>query len=398
MVTIEAPAARGRWRGAAIGAGVIALALTVGWWGWSRWRAGGLRAEAGRAAGRGEWARAGDLLDRLAWYAPRDRQVLGLRVRAAFGRGDPLGAARFLATTPDSAPEAVDARLSAGRIFLESFRPREAEAALRDGLRIDPEADDLRLALLAVLGSQYRGREYEAEAWALLDRGREPVKALRLLAQAAPAIPADTFARTADLGDVLLRCHEADPDDPHARLALAHFERGRGRVAEALALLAPLLAAPPAPPEATLEWVACLLDEGEIERLDPLFTRPPESLRGLAALWILRGEWARRGGRDVDALDDYREAVRLDPRPADAHYRLARALQAVGDEAGAARERAAARAARELIDLVATIPDRPRDPAPLDRAASLCAEAGRDREARAWRSLAARSGARRAPR
>ena len=62
-----------------------------------------------------------------------------------------------------------------------------------------------RQALIAILAVQHRSRDYEAEAWALFDRGGEPIKALRLLAEAAPTIPPDTFARTADLGDVLRR-------------------------------------------------------------------------------------------------------------------------------------------------------------------------------------------------
>src|SRR5690348_17702038 len=49
------------------------------------------------------------------------------------------------------------------------------------------------------------------------------------LHDALPILPPDTFTRSADLGDVLRQCLAADADDPHTRLALAHFERGRGR-------------------------------------------------------------------------------------------------------------------------------------------------------------------------
>ena len=241
------------------------------------------------------------LLDRLSWYKPDDRNVLHLQVQAALGRGEPAVAARLLARVPSSAPDAVEARLAQGRLLMEAFLPREAEAAFRDCLRLDPEADAARLALIAILAVQRRSRDYEAEAWALFDRGGEPLKALRLLAQAGPAIPPDTFTRSADLGDVLRRCLAADADDPHTRLALAHFERGRGRIDEALRLLEPCLRDPPSSPEAVLEWAACLLDEGEVDRLRPLFEDPADSLRGLASFWLLRGEWARRQGLEDDA-------------------------------------------------------------------------------------------------
>jgi len=275
-----------------------------------------------------------------------------------------------------------------GRLLMQAFRPRAAEAAFRDCLRIDPGSDAARLALIAILAVQHRSRDYEAEAWSLLAHGVEPIKALRLLAQAAPAIPSDTFTRTADEGDVLRRCLAADPHDPHTRIALARFERGRGRVDEALRLLEPCLRQPSAPPEASLEWAACLLDQGELDRLRPLFGHPEGRVRGLGSFWLLRGEWARRLGLDAEALASYREAVRLEPRSPDARYRLGLALRDAGPEA--ARFLGAAQKARELKDAVAQVPDRSRDPAQLAHVGRLCAELGRDREARAWFNLALR--------
>ena len=124
------------------------------------------------------------------------------------------------------------------------------------------------------------------------------------------------------MGDVLRRCLIADADDEHTRLALAHFERGRGRIDEALRLLEPSLRTAPANPEVVLEWAACLLDEGEGDRLRSLFENPEDSLRGLGSFWLLRGEWARRQGLEAEALENYREAIRLDPRSPDAYYRL----------------------------------------------------------------------------
>lgn len=370
---------------------VTAVAILAGgaWSAWSAWRSADLREKARAAAIRADWDRAAALLGRLAWYSPRDRKILGLRVQAALGRGDPIAAARLLALVPDSSPDAADARLSRGRLLIQAFRLREAEVAFRDCLRIDPSRDEARLALIAILAVQHRARDYEAEAWALHDRGSEPIKALRLLAQAAPAIPPDTFTRTADMGDVLRRCLEADGDDRQTRLALARFERGRGEIDAALRLLEPAIRGPSVDPETWLEWAACLLDEGEAEPLRPRFEHPEPTMRGLGEFWLLRGEWARRLGRDAEALDNYREAIRLDPRSADAYYRLGTALRDAGPEAARCRE--VARKARELKDVVAGVSDRSRDPGQLAHVGDLCREIGRDREARAWYALALRS-------
>ncbi len=388
MPAILSPKSPARWRPPVIAAVVSGALLGAGWMGWAAWRSSDLSARAGAAAGRGDWVRAGVLLERLAWYRPDDLGVLNMRVQAALGRGDAVAAAVLLARVPASAPGAVEARLTQGRLLMEAFRPRAAEAAFRDCLRLDPRADEARLALIAILAVQGRGRDYDAEAWALFEKGGEPIKALRLLAQSSPAIPPDTFTRTADLGDVLRRCLDADPDDPNTRLAVARFERKRGRTDDALRVLEPCLRTRPVDPEATLEWAACLLDEGEHDPLHALFEHPEESMKGRASFWSLRGEWARRTGRNSEALDNHREAVRLDPRSPDARYRLGLALGDAGPEAARCRE--VARQARELKDLVAHISDRSRDTVRFNRVGRLCAEMGRTRETRAWFALSLR--------
>ena len=383
------PKTIGRRQAPMIATAVVGVLLAAGWPAWSTWRSADLWGRARAAAGLADWERTETLLDRLTWYDPVNRDVLGLRVQAALGRGDLVAAARLSARVPASAPDAVAARFTAGRLFIQAFRPREAEAALRDCLRLDPDSDAARLALIAILALQHRSREYEAEAWAMFERRGEPIKALRLLAQAGPAIPPDTFARTADMGDVLRRCLAADPEDLRTRLALARFERERGGIDDALRLLEPCLTTSPLDPQATLEWAACLLDEGELELPRPQFEHPSDSLRGLASFWLLRGEWARRQGLNADVLDNYREAIRLDPRSADAYYRLGIALGNLEPEAARCLE--VARKARELKDAVAEVSDRSRDPVPFVRIGRLCAEIGRDREAEAWFVLALRS-------
>jgi tetratricopeptide (TPR) repeat protein len=369
-----------------IGPAVGGMLLAAGWMVWTAWRSADLRARAQSAASRADWDRTAKLLDRLSWYNPDDRNVLRLRVQAALGRGDLVVAARLLARVRSSAAEAVEARLAQGRLLIRAFLLREAEAAFRDCLRLDPKADEARLALIAILAVQRRGSDYETEAWALLKKGAEPIKALRLLAQAAPAIPPDTFTRTADMGDVLRRCLAADPDDPNTRVALAHFERNRGRIDEALRLLEPCLLHPDSNPRAVLEWAACLLDDGELDRLRSLFEHPADSVRGLGEFWLLRGEWVRRKGLETESLDNYREAIRLDPRCSEAYYRLGLALREAGPEATRCLE--VSQKARNLKDCVARISDHSRDPDQLVRAGRICAEIGRYREARAWFSVA----------
>jgi tetratricopeptide (TPR) repeat protein len=159
-------------------------------------------------------------------------------------------------------------------------------------------------------------------------------------------------------------------------------------------VIEPCLLNPESRTRALLEWAACLLEDGELDRLRPLFERPTDALRGIGAFWLLHGEWARRQGLEAEALDNYREAIRLDPRSADAHYRLGLALRQTGPEATRCLE--VAQKARDLKNLVAQISDRSRDTERLVRAGRLCADIGRYREARAWFSVALKSNPRHA--
>lgn len=389
MSAISPPKARGGSQLLWIAFAIALVLLPAGWMGWLAWRSDSLRAGAAAAVERQDWDRAGDLLGRLDWYDPDNLDDLSLRVQVAIGRGDPVAAARLLDRVPAGAPGAVEARLSQGRMLIEAFRPREAEAALRACLRLDPDSDAARLTLIAIYAIQRRDRDYEAEAWTLARRGAEPIKALRLIAQAAPAIPPDTLTRTADEGDVLRRCLAAE-DDVRTRVALAYFERRRGRIDEALALIGPCLESDPDDPDVVVEWASCLLDDGRLEPVRATFESPSEALRGRASFWMLRGEWARRQGKAAEALESYREAVRLDPRSPDARYRLGMALREAGPEAQAEADRCLdyVRRARELKDAVAQVSNRSRDPDQLADIGRRCAEMGRDREARAWYGLA----------
>ena len=136
-----------------------------------------------------------------------------------------------------------------------------------------------------------------------------------------------------------------------------------------------------------LEWAACLLDEGEVDRLRPLFEDPADSLRGLGVSSGCSGASgpADRGWRTT-RLANYREAIRLDPRSPDAYHRLGLALREAGPEAARCLE----------VSQKAARPEgcRGADPGPLVHSRSTrprrttLHEIGRHREARAWFSLA----------
>ncbi len=369
-----------------ITAACLIAAVAAGWLILASRQADSLRSQARAAMFRSAWEEADGLLNRLAWYRPQDREVLNMRVRTALQLNQPVKAARLLARIPGDSAETAGIRLQQARLLIQAFRPREANAALKECLVLDPSNDAARLTRIAILAFQHRAREYDEEAWRLFEHGSEPIKALRLLAQAAPVLPPDTFTNSADMGDVLRRCQAAEPDDLHTRIALCRFDRERGAIAEALEWIKPCMDDSMVGADGTIEWAMCLLDDGDLDGLRAYFETPPAEALHLSGYHFLRGEWRRRRGDRTGAIEGYREAFRLDPRASDAAYQLGLALRE--SDPDARRYLDIARKARDLKQVVTQVSDRSTDPAELARIGRLCSEIGRNREAKAWLSLA----------
>jgi tetratricopeptide (TPR) repeat protein len=379
-----------RIRGA-LGIGLAALLLGwLGWLGWSAGRTGMLRREASAAVKVTDWGRAEAALARLSWYRPDDLEAIRLRVEIAERRGDLGAALRALAVVPDSIPESPSAHVRRGLILKELYRPREAEAAFRAALRREPRLPEPRRELVALLGIERRADEQEKELWELHDRAGCPIEALRLLAQSTVTIPRGTLAKTSDEGAVLERCLAADPDDSHLRPPLARFYRLRGETDAARRLLESWLRDHPDDPSARVEWLACLVDEGDVDGASSWFESPPSSCRGFADFERLRGDWLTLQGKSTEAIPAYREAVRLAPREPEVRYRLAQALRASGrlDEATEALTYHC-----RLQDLAVLAAGVAEDHPALDRineVGRVCRTLGRQREARAWFAQALR--------
>jgi tetratricopeptide (TPR) repeat protein len=348
-------------------------------------------AEAERAIVASDWTRAAGLLDLYLWHRPRDSEAIRSRVEIARHLGDGEAALAWLGRVPADAPEAASAQLSRGLLLKELFRAREAEAAYREAIRLAPNTPEPWRELVALLGLQRRGEEQEQALWGF-HRAGAAVEALRLLGQSAVVIPPGTIAKTTDEGAILRRCLEADPDASQVRSALARVHRLRGETSQALALLDPWLDLHPDDPSNRVEWLACRLDEGDVEGtaawFEPLSTR----LRDLADYRRLRGDWLGLQGRHAEALADDRAAVARAPRDPEARYRLARRLRDAGRPEEAEEALAHHRAVQNLAARAAAVNPEAPDPAAVADAWEACRALGatRLREADAWAAIARR--------
>lgn len=376
-----------RRRLAYAGSAAAAL-LAVGILGWWSARPTWLWHEATAAAQSERWEQAEEALDRYAWYRPADFVAQRLRSLAAARRGDLPSAVRALEPIPSSPTEAAWAHLTRGRLLKDLFRVREAEREFRSCLAITPAAVEARMNLIIILGVERRGREQQEQLWALHDQGGSPLEALRMLAPAMPVIPSGALSKMTDEGFVLQQCLAADPADPHIRPALAFFHRNRGELERALQLLRPWIEQHPDDGAAIEEYVACLLDSGDLTRVRTWLERLPSSAS--SRLWQLRAEWLQRDGKNEEAIAALGRAVQAEPNNPEARYRLGQALHAAGRTAQARQELAWHSQAQQLRQLVATIPEAPTEPFPLLAAARLCTGMKRGREARGWYGLVLR--------
>ena len=294
----------------------------------------------------------------------------------------------WLGQTPETQPEAAAAYERQGILLREQFRLDESEAALRRAIRIDPARIDARRVLVAILGLERRGLEQELELWELLARTPRPVEALRVLAQAGPAIPPDGLPPGLDEGQALAKVLEVEPENARARAALSAYYRGRGNSAEALRILNGNRAKAP---ELQLEMWALELDEGDLaQQLQWIFDKPVTSAEwgGDPRFAKLQGDFFQAQKDPTKAVEAYRRGLPLDPRGLELRYRLGQALLALGDRDEADACFAYARDTLVLKALVAKLNDEDPDRTLCAQATALCEKMGRSREAEAWRSFA----------
>jgi tetratricopeptide (TPR) repeat protein len=381
---------------------VACAALGAGVWGFWRVRSAWLWSRARGAAEAKAWAEVDQTIQRLAWYGPLDERAASLGARAALARGDREAAAWYLGQVPRRSPGAMAARLSQGRLLLELYRLGAAEAAYREALSIDPRAHEARQPLIAILGIERRADDQEAELWAAYQAGdlARKVEALSFLAPAIAVIPPDTLARGVDEGVILERTVAEEPGNGPARVALAYFQRNRGRLDDARRLLEPWLRDHPDDLAAVVEWAAALLDEGRLDDAAPWLgldgstapthrtnqgRRAPRSVRARFAL--LQGAWLAARSENDKAVDATQSALELDPRNPEIHNRLGQLLRTVGRSGESAAQLQWVLHSQQLRQVSARIiPEQP-DPALVAEAAHLCQAMGRRLEAEAWEDL-----------
>jgi tetratricopeptide (TPR) repeat protein len=277
----------------------------------------------------------------------------------------------------------------AGQAESALIRASEADPA-------DPEPWRLRLDILRAEGRTTEANRVGWSAYAAVPpESRRAILRELTLSQLLPGDALD------DLPDDRTRARldgwaAADPSDANALVArqrrLASDPRPGDPGLDAwIATLTSILARDPSQVAAREALVIALDERGEPDRGREVLRAWPESSRD-ARYDRLLGRWALDHDRDpARAVAALERAVAELPADWKTRARLARAYHAVNRPADAAREAARVAALRELLDPSALVPrlagdlSRPDDPDARADLIDLCARAGLDRLADAWR-------------
>jgi tetratricopeptide (TPR) repeat protein len=285
--------------------------------------------------------------------------------------------------------------LGEARAALALGRAAQAERSLRRATAADAsELVPWRL-LLKILRVEDRGLEAEQIGWTAYAKLRvsDRPELLRELTLSLLADLPDEAVRT-----TLKRWVEADPADLDAQIALWRRIAASPRAADPdrptlLAALESLLNSHPNHIGAREALIAALADSGDPKRGRILLDNWPQGSRD-ARYWRLRGRWdLEYDDGPAEAVTAFQTALVAFPHDWRSWYRLSRALRVLGRETDSRRAAESVSRIRELLDPLSLGPrldaaaNHLDDPTALHDLANLCARAGLQRLADAWRAL-----------
>ena len=337
------------------------------------------------------------LISGTAWYVLTGPTRLLHRAEAASRAGDwprALAAWREVNSSPKARGETF---LAEARAALALGRAAEAETALEKAVKADPSDPEpwrLRLEVLRVEDNPLKAKDVGWAAYAAVPPAERQAVLRELTLALLADLPDDLARRT------LTRWATADPSgsDVDARVALLQRYAAMPRSGDPDRLarvgeLSALLNAQPDHTSVREALVVTLAEVGDPERGRNVLAAWPEPERD-ARYWRLRGRWDLEYDHDYEAaIEAFHRVLAELPHDWKTRVRLARALKHLDRDADAEAEANTVARLRELLDpsilgprLARDLnPSRLDDPTGPNDLADLCAKAGLNRLAEAWR-------------
>ena len=306
-------------------------------------------------------ARAASLLQKN----DKDVEAMLLHANAMAALRDPAGAVGQIEEALKISPDNSKVYVNLGVVRMQSGEAKQAEAAFRKAIALEPASVDPRLALANFLWAAERAPEAEATLKDVLakepqhllanrmlgvlylstkrvNEAEQPLKQVAEVSKTAAARLqlADYYAgvgRTNDAATVLSALSKESASFVDAEMRLAALDYRQKRVPEAHARLDTVLARAPNSADALVMKAQWLLSEDKVdEALNRAKAAVGADPQSAAAQFILATVHDRR--REVaDAIKAYNEVLRINPRAIAAQVELSRLNLTTGNSAAALR-------------------------------------------------------------
>jgi tetratricopeptide (TPR) repeat protein len=381
----------------------------------------GCLARAQRYAEHGLWGHVQQELEYYLWLHPKNSQAQFLMAEALI-RDERLTGAETVALAIEhlrsvdrSSSLAVQSRIQEARLrLLRLDQPSRAEDALADAIQLDPGNVEANYMLWKLHDLTGRAFLVEPFFWKVYEKSSGDERAFRLgewyLSQYFPQSANASFDRMLGVikpqetptkrteADRLLRFRKAEPDRPHAHVAMARWFQSEGDPKFALELLQQAESVSHgSDPFLVATAISVLMDLGDFDRAKEWWNRWPQPHDGYE-YWLWTGVVHEQVDADyAQAAAAYRRAIQVWPGIIDwrTRHRLVNCLQRSGDEQGAAQERADAKrieslSTDDLHDRLLKAVMSQNDLKGVEMLADYFAKIGRQKEAVAWQEQLSR--------
>ncbi len=255
--------------------------------------------------------------DALLKKNPKDVDVILLRANAMAALQDPAGAITEIEEALKIKPDSSVVYVNLGAARMGTGDAKQAEAAFRQAIELDPSSLDAKLAWANFLWSADRAAEAEATIKEVLAKEPQHLLANRMLGVLYLS------TSRANEAEQPLKIVAEISKSPEARLQLADHYMNIGRTQDAVALLSALAKEQSGFAEAELRLAILDYNQKRVpeahKRLDALLARAPK----YSAALVTKAQWFTQENKLDEALERAKAAVAADPESAAAHFALA---------------------------------------------------------------------------
>jgi tetratricopeptide (TPR) repeat protein len=321
------------------------------------------------------------------WVVGHPKHGEGLVVLAELyqRRGKNTEAAQLFSAVPQSSNFWLPAQTALGEQALQNRQAALAESVFRDLAVRYPTAIPPRQRLIYLLSLEQRTAEAREVLWRIYRIQNDP----RVLVDLVLELLQDQ-QDVRGFGPELHEFLGHAPEDPFLRRAWGLALLYQGKAPEALPYLEAAARDMENDPAGRLALAECRISLGLSIDLPETLGPCPHQKADAASWWLYRGRLEEAIGRPADAVNSYQQAIDRQPSNREAHFRLGKIEERLGNAVEGGRHLSRATELSERFKAVRREHQSvrrtglPRDPEVYQRLGDSCLRIGLVQEARAW--------------